>query len=71
MLKNHPDKAEESEKEKATKIYYDIVEAYEVLSDPEKKEKYDRGDDVDERPGFQGGPNPFHFNFANVKFNFG
>jgi len=78
ILKYHPDKLHGTEEEKkiGSKKYYDIVEAYEVLSDQEKKEKYDRGDDIDERQQFNngGGGNPFGgfgFNFGNVKFNWG
>ena len=59
VKKFHPDKAaaqgmskEESEKKMAA-----INEAYEVLSDPEKRAQFDRGDDPNS-PEHQG--NPFH-----------
>ncbi|KAJ0410273.1 hypothetical protein P43SY_002605 [Pythium insidiosum] len=41
-LKYHPDKVEdESEKESAKAKFVEVSEAYEVLSDPKKKEEYD------------------------------
>ncbi|RHY12500.1 hypothetical protein DYB38_008647 [Aphanomyces astaci] len=40
-LKYHPDKVEESEREKAQEKFLEISQAYEVLSDPKKKEEYD------------------------------
>merc|ERR1739844_858812 len=43
-LEWHPDKNED--KEKAEKMFQDISEAYEVLSDEELKAKYDRGEPV-------------------------
>lgn len=44
-IKWHPDKHESStEKEEATKKFHAIGEAYEVLSDPEMRAKYDRGE---------------------------
>ncbi len=45
-LKFHPDRNRGSEKEieQATHKFKDITEAYGVLSDPEKKLKYDRGE---------------------------
>jgi DnaJ family protein C protein 3 len=53
------------------------VEAYEILSDPEERDKYDRGEDINvnmggRRSGFNpfgnrggggGGGTKFHFNF--------
>lgn len=55
---HHPDKAaklgiskEEAERKMAT-----INEAYEILSDPELRARFDRGDD----PNSQEGQNPFH-----------
>jgi DnaJ family protein B protein 4 len=41
-LKYHPDRNAESEKEKARQKFVEINEAYEVLSDKEKKEIYDK-----------------------------
>jgi DnaJ family protein C protein 3 len=43
----HPDKhTGEEEKEKAEKQFQLIAEANEILSDDEKRGKYDRGEDV-------------------------
>jgi DnaJ family protein C protein 3 len=74
-LKYHPDKVEESEKEKSEKIFRDVAEAYGVLSDDEVRQKYDNGEDVSGQAqqqqqghgfpggfGFPGGGN-FHFHF--------
>ncbi len=48
-LKWHPDRNQGSEEQKvkADKMFKDINEAYSVLSDPEKKRKYDSGFDMD------------------------
>lgn len=52
-LEWHPDKNED--KVKAEKMFQDISEAYEVLSDQEMKAKYDRGEDVFDNQGGGGG----------------
>lgn len=78
-LKWHPDKHQgEEEKEKAEKQFQIISEANEVLSDDEKKMKYDRGEDVFPNQGGGGGGhdqfmhhgNPFaqHFQHAGPHF---
>jgi DnaJ family protein C protein 3 len=51
----HPDKVSASEKEASEAKFRDIAEAYEVLSDDEKRGAYDRGDDLEQ----QMGGNPF------------
>lgn len=53
--KFHPDKARDIPKEEAEKKMAQINEAYEVLSDPELRARFDRGDD----PNDQSGQNPF------------
>lgn len=62
-IKWHPDKwANKSEKEKkeAEEKFKDINEAYQVLSDPQKKSNYDRFGSADGPQGFGGGGfNPF------------
>ena len=45
-LEWHPDKVAEDRKAEASKRFQDIGEANDVLTDPEKKGKYDRGEDV-------------------------
>ena len=71
----HPDKAgSEEERVKGEEKFKEISVAYSVLSDPLKRERYDRGEDEDEDvfPGFH----PFferrfmaEFMFRNMFFN--
>ncbi|GAM29332.1 hypothetical protein SAMD00019534_125080, partial [Acytostelium subglobosum LB1] len=74
--KHHPDKAD-NQSEEAKQKFVDIVEAYSVLSDPEKRDKYDRGEDVDGQQQHQqqhGQGFPFGFGFPGgqtFSFNFG
>jgi DnaJ family protein C protein 3 len=63
---NHPDKAHKQgiTKEDAERKMAQINEAYEVLSDPELKQRYDQGDDPNDHEQqrgnpFQQGGNPF------------
>lgn len=51
----HPDQNPDN-KEEATQMFYDISEAYEVLTDPEKRAKYDMGGEEAVNGGGQGGP---------------
>eukprot|EP01098_Paradermamoeba_levis_P012124 TRINITY_DN5249_c0_g1_i1.p1 TRINITY_DN5249_c0_g1~~TRINITY_DN5249_c0_g1_i1.p1 ORF type:complete len:473 (-),score=159.49 TRINITY_DN5249_c0_g1_i1:216-1634(-) len=73
-LQYHPDKlksiTDEKEKEALEKKFYDINEAHEILSDAEKRDKWDRGEDVEVPQGF----NPFHQHFGGGQtftFHFG
>ena len=74
-LQWHPDKhLGEEDKEKAEKQFQLIAEAYEVLSDEEKRGKYDRGEEVFPNQG-GGGPqqhqgNPFMFRQGGQQFHF-
>lgn len=71
-LKWHPDKHQEAEKEAAEKQFQLVAESYEVLSDDEKRKKYDRGEDVFAQGGGQQG-NPFgghHFQHGGQQFHF-
>ena len=81
----HPDKAAKQgvSKEEAEKKMASINEAYEVLSNPELRARFDRGDDPNSQETgspFQGNPfgggHPFMFHQqggpqANFKFHFG
>jgi len=85
-LQWHPDKhTGEEDKEKATQKFAEISEAYEVLTDDEKRAKYDRGEEVFENQGNDGGHrggqhyqfhgNPFggggqHFGGGGHQFHF-
>ena len=69
-LKWHPDRhANESEdkKKEAEEKFKEIAEAYAVLSDPDKKRKYDTYGTVDDVPDFSGGFSGFPgFNFGGM-----
>jgi DnaJ-class molecular chaperone len=41
-MKHHPDKHPEAEKEAATQRFAEVAEAYETLSDPDKRRIYDQ-----------------------------
>lgn len=58
----HPDKAakQNMSKEAAEKKMAGINEAYEVLSNPELRARFDRGDDPNSQDGSGGGGHPFH-----------
>lgn len=66
-LEFHPDRVDgEDAKLAAAKRFQDIGEAYEVLSDAEKRGKYDRGEDVGQGGQQPGGPqgHPFGHPFG-------
>lgn len=71
----HQDKGEEEQK-KMEVLFQEVAEAYEVLSDDEKRGKYDRGEEVFENQGRpqQRRPHGFPFNFpqggGGRRFNF-
>ena len=69
-MQHHPDKVSgEEEKVAATKRFTEIAEAYEILSDDEKRGKYDRGEEIKPEGQQQGSPfqNPFaqHMHFRH------
>eukprot|EP00010_Vexillifera_abyssalis_P008099 CAMPEP_0201544142 /NCGR_PEP_ID=MMETSP0173_2-20130828/674_1 /ASSEMBLY_ACC=CAM_ASM_000268 /TAXON_ID=218659 /ORGANISM="Vexillifera sp., Strain DIVA3 564/2" /LENGTH=490 /DNA_ID=CAMNT_0047952169 /DNA_START=52 /DNA_END=1520 /DNA_ORIENTATION=- len=67
----HPDKQKTPEdKEIAENKYRDITEAYDVLSDEDKRAIYDRGDDPNDMRG-QGGRGGGGHPFQGFPFNFG
>ncbi|KAH9260452.1 hypothetical protein BASA81_001622 [Batrachochytrium salamandrivorans] len=71
--KYHPDRhqaLDAEEKKKMEKMFQDCAEAYEVLSDEEKKGKYDRGEDVFENQGHQHHQHNFH-RTGGFHFGFG
>jgi len=78
-LEWHPDHKPASEKEEAEKKFQEIAEAYDVLSDGEKRQMYDNGDDPNAQGqgggggggGFPGGGFPGGFRFNNQNFGGG
>lgn len=65
-LKYHPDRNKDPEAENKFK---EINEAYSVLSDPNKRRRYDLGDPNFDNPGFD--PSSFHGSFADMFKGFG
>lgn len=64
----HPDKCPDEEKKNCAIEFQDINEAYEVLSDDDKKRKYDSGEDIDmphqhQQQGFRWSSGGFTFTF--------
>lgn len=67
-MKHHPDRGGDE------KTFKKIAQAYECLSDPDKKHIVDMGGDPNSQPGqgaFNQGPFEFHFNTANAQDIFG
>merc|ERR1712228_810550 len=64
-LKWHPDKNKDN-KEEAEKMFQKILNAYEVLSDPEKRKAYDRGGPEGFKSGFGGGHQHHGFKFRSA-----
>lgn len=65
-LEWHPDRHQGTDKEEAEKKFKEINEAYQVLSDPQKKAAYDQygHDAFSPGGGFKGGGNPFAGGFS-------
>lgn len=73
----HPDQYQGEDKPKAEKMFIDIAAAKEVLTDPEKRSKYDNGEDpLDPESSSRHDFNPFQQGFDpfggryTFKFNF-
>ncbi len=67
-MKHHPDRGGDE------KQFKEISQAYDFLSDPEKKQIIDLGGDPNAQPGMGGfnqGPFEFHFNTGNINDIFG
>ena len=62
-IKYHPDKSPEDKKEEYTQKFQEISAAYEVLSDPDRRKKYDmfgkEAANMEEGGGMPGGGDPF------------
>ncbi|OQS00924.1 hypothetical protein ACHHYP_02149 [Achlya hypogyna] len=66
----HADRGEEASEE-ANKKFQEVAEAYEILSNEEKRARYDRGEDVTDNAQQQQQHNPFqHFHQGGHTFHF-
>lgn len=66
-IKYHPDKNKGKDAEEK---FREIAQAYEILSDPDKRKKYDQfGEGAFDNSG-NGGPHPFNFNFNDFFHHF-
>lgn len=66
----HPDKNKDDPD--ASQKFQDLGAAYEVLSDPEKREMYDRcGEDCLKKDGMMNNADPFASFFGDFGFHFG
>ena len=63
-LKWHPDRHSGSDKEEAEKKFKEINEAYQILSDPKKKQAYDQFGHSAFSPGGGSQGNPFSGGFS-------
>ncbi|MEW5304289.1 MAG: hypothetical protein WDW38_011073 [Sanguina aurantia] len=66
--RHHPDKVATSERKEAESRFMEIAEAYEVLSDSEKRHRYDNGQDEPQQQQhnpFQHGQQQFHFQWGH------
>ncbi|CAF4836228.1 unnamed protein product, partial [Rotaria socialis] len=59
-IKWHPDKYEGDDKKKAEKMFIDIASAKEVLTDQEKRARFDAGDDPLDAEEQAQQRNPYH-----------
>lgn len=67
VLKHHPDKLPDEKKKWGEEMIKEINEAYSVLTDPKKRELYDRfGREGLEGMGGPGGPGGVPFDFADI-----
>lgn len=77
----HPDRYKGDDKAKAEKMFVDIAAAKEVLTDPDKRQQFDNGEDpLDPEQQQQGGGHHWHQGFNpfgsgggggfNFKFHF-
>ncbi|KAG2501822.1 hypothetical protein HYH03_000321 [Edaphochlamys debaryana] len=68
--KYHPDKVSADEREASEKQFREIAEAYEILSDDEKRHAYDNGHDLEENQGHPGWGGGFPGGFPGGHFSF-
>lgn len=66
-MKYHPDRhKDEKDKEQAEKKFKEIQVAYDVLSDPQKRQAYDQFGEAGLNMGGAGGPDMSGFNFGDI-----